>query len=181
MGKVSNLDIKFLAQKFPKLKSFGLVVDDAKYHKVLSQIFEFFNQLESITVHATSYNVQKSFDDEFYLTKHPNMNLKSLNIPKDLSDVEKLLTKIKNDFPNLEEFSRISLNEAANRLEEILFNDINRQTCLVDMRDVKNGNDIFKDRSCEFYKDNKVKVINDGNKHIALNIKSVRTFLFLFF
>ncbi|KAG5670044.1 hypothetical protein PVAND_000330 [Polypedilum vanderplanki] len=168
----AQISVVCLAPTFPNLKSLNFFVLQKQYHESLLQCLEFFDKLVNLKIKTCTTHplIEIPFDDKFYTDKHFNPNLKSLEIETSFYNTEKLLQKIKNDFPNLEKFPQFKYqkHEEFQKYREIIFNDVNRLLFFIDSN--LNGIELLKDCSCEFNDRSVIKVIKDGRNKITFDL-----------
>ncbi|KAG5667672.1 hypothetical protein PVAND_015644 [Polypedilum vanderplanki] len=116
MEFTENLFDNFL-QNYSKLKSLDLTILELKCLKVITNVLEKFNNLESLHLYfQISFEIEKSEIEEFYKTNHKNVKLKTLTFNGRTFETKKLITKFIHDFPNLENLD--SFDSTPHKLRE---------------------------------------------------------------
>ncbi|KAG5667673.1 hypothetical protein PVAND_015645 [Polypedilum vanderplanki] len=101
--KLTENSFDIFLQNYSKLKSLDLAIKELKCLKVITNVLEKFNHLESLHLYfQNDLEIENSEIEQFYKTNHKNAKLKTLVFEAKTFDAKKLITKFIHDFPNLE-------------------------------------------------------------------------------
>lgn len=180
--------LQILAEIFKNLKTFYLnLPQDLIEEEYVSEIFQLFNQVENISI-TTWQNTKIEFSDTFFSTRHSNPNLKTVQLLISTSNMKNWLRKVKNDFPNAENFIHFTNRDLYNHefIEEHnkqhleYFTDSRRYLFYTNVETIENASDVLKNCSYEFFcynyglHDRYFRVIRDGKNYVRLLINKVR-------
>jgi hypothetical protein len=172
--EITKNDILALAATFTSLKSLTLKLFPHRFHAILAQILVSFDRLENLSVTHTRYG-KCAIDEQFYDLKHPNPNLKTLELKICCFNPVKLLQKIIDDFPNLETFPSDFLDSHLQLLGEKIENF---PVFMVSLKAAENAIEKLKDCSVVFNSSgwcfDSVRATRDGRKAITIGIAEVR-------
>ncbi|KAG5668826.1 hypothetical protein PVAND_016749 [Polypedilum vanderplanki] len=169
-GRFEKFLIKKLADNFKNIKSLKMYATPFEYYEILLEILTHFNQLESLSVSTSLWHLV-TIPEEFFTTLHSNPNLKTFIYEKQCFDKlkDKMKLKMTRDFPNLENYP-----EEVQYYFAPKYDAFSLKHFLLDLTDVKNGNEILKDCSVIFNTGtghNVARAKRDGKKEITIDIK----------
>ncbi|KAG5668722.1 hypothetical protein PVAND_016649 [Polypedilum vanderplanki] len=195
----SAKDFENLAKSYENLKSLKINFSKEIHLKVVSKIFESFNNLESLELHMESnLNFNENEESKFYEQIHINKNLKNLFFNPNNLKVQNLISNFILNFPNLESIDfgkNVNINE---NFEQILtgFSEIkkienpfvselnqtnfekflelgkNLEEFKVDINLFKNPNEALKNCSFSFEDQNILKVMRDDKKKMKFTLEN---------